>query len=314
MLIHPTAKEVHALLDVWEKSVRVTHAFLKPGDVEFYRPFVAEFIPRLKIYVVKEGSRIVAFMGLDNCNIEMLFVRPEHRCCGYGSALVDIAVFDEDVRTVDVNEQNGQAVGFYLDKGFEVVGRDGCDSFGKPYPVLHLRLPHAETISAGRLVLRAFTSGDLKDFHRLCSDPALGSDGGWKPHESEDESRIVMRRYFLNRKDVWAVERKADGALIGAVGFNADTRRENTGARSLGYWLGREYWGNGYMAEAAKAAIAYARDTSGAEIITATCFTGNMRSRRVLEKCGFVMEGTIHAATRDAGGRLLDEYAFYIPY
>ncbi|TMD66902.1 MAG: GNAT family N-acetyltransferase [Chloroflexi bacterium] len=42
--------------------------------------------------------------------------------------------------TVDVNEQNDQALGFYLRMGFVVVGRSELDSNGKPYPLLHMRL------------------------------------------------------------------------------------------------------------------------------------------------------------------------------
>jgi hypothetical protein len=41
---------------------------------------------------------------------------------------------------VDVNEQNGQAVGFYLRMGFATEGRSELDGMGKPYPLLHMRL------------------------------------------------------------------------------------------------------------------------------------------------------------------------------
>lgn len=43
------------------------------------------------------------------------------------------------MRCLDVNEQNEQAVGFYLHMGFEVAGRSELDGTGKPYPLLHLR-------------------------------------------------------------------------------------------------------------------------------------------------------------------------------
>jgi hypothetical protein len=41
---------------------------------------------------------------------------------------------------VDVNEQNGQAAGFYARMGFRQAGRSACDAFGHPYPILHLEL------------------------------------------------------------------------------------------------------------------------------------------------------------------------------
>ena len=41
---------------------------------------------------------------------------------------------------VDVNEQNEQAVGFYLRLGFVVISRSACDDTGRSYPILHLQL------------------------------------------------------------------------------------------------------------------------------------------------------------------------------
>ena len=40
---------------------------------------------------------------------------------------------------VDVNEQNPQALQFYLAEGFQVVGRSELDGGGRPFPLLHLR-------------------------------------------------------------------------------------------------------------------------------------------------------------------------------
>ena len=39
-----------------------------------------------------------------------------------------------------MNEQNEQAVGFYLHQGFVIAGRSELDGTGKPYPILHLQL------------------------------------------------------------------------------------------------------------------------------------------------------------------------------
>lgn len=310
---HPAEKEINKLVRIWEKSVKATHDFLKSGDIAFYRPFVEEFIRRVKIYTATEKGRTVAFMGLSDDCIEMLFVSPEKRKSGYGTELLNIAICDEGIRKVDVNEQNTQALNFYLSKGFEIAGRDDTDGFGKPYPILHLQLPQAEVIETARLRLRPFSIGDLQAFHTICSDGQIADAGGWKRHVSEDESKGIMCGYFLNRKDVWAIELKTGGGLIGAIGFNADTRRSNPDARNLGYWLGRQHWGHGYMTEAAKAATACAYTKLGIGFVTAACFTGNHRSYRVLEKCGFIKEGVLHFSVKDENGSFRDEYIFYLP-
>lgn len=57
-----------------------------------------------------------------------------------GRLLVEHAIGQGGVTQVDVNEQNEQAVGFYLKMGFTVTGRSALDGQGKPYPLLHMAL------------------------------------------------------------------------------------------------------------------------------------------------------------------------------
>ncbi|MFU6774762.1 GNAT family N-acetyltransferase, partial [Pseudomonas aeruginosa] len=42
--------------------------------------------------------------------------------------------------SVDVNEQNPQACGFYRHYGFRQTGRSATDSAGRPFPLLHMSL------------------------------------------------------------------------------------------------------------------------------------------------------------------------------
>jgi len=48
--------------------------------------------------------------------------------------------FELNAERLDVNEQNPQALGFYLHEGFEVIGRSETDGLGQPYPLLHMKL------------------------------------------------------------------------------------------------------------------------------------------------------------------------------
>jgi RimJ/RimL family protein N-acetyltransferase len=68
----------------------------------------------------------------------------------------------------------------------------------------------------------------------------------------------------------------------------------------LGYWLGRPFWSQGLMSEAAIALIDITLRVSEAESIRAAALKANPASRRVLEKCGFVSrgEGVIPAPAR----------------
>lgn len=131
------------LLALWEASVRATHDFLSEADIAALRPQIMnEYfdLVELRCLCGTQGE-ILAFMGTAGERLEMLFVHPEHRGQGLGGRLARHAMAALGVREVDVNEQNPQALGFYLRLGFEVAGRSALDGQGRPFPLLHLRLP-----------------------------------------------------------------------------------------------------------------------------------------------------------------------------
>ncbi|WP_326858488.1 GNAT family N-acetyltransferase [Noviherbaspirillum sp.] len=130
------------LVEVWEASVRATHRFLTETDIQYFKPFVRDgLIGAMSLSCIRDISgQLVAFVGVDGEKLEALFVDPVVRAKGLGRRLLEYAVYSLGARTVDVNEQNEQAVGFYLRMGFDVVGRSELDSSGKPFPLLHMQL------------------------------------------------------------------------------------------------------------------------------------------------------------------------------
>ena len=139
-LASPTAHELDALTDLWERSVRAPHDFLAPEDIPFFRRMVRqEALPAAEIYVIRDsGNGFAAFAGIGADRLEMLFVAPSARGKGLGRELVEHVAVHCGVRRVDVNEQNAQAAGFYARMGFRIVSRDALDPSGRPYPILHL--------------------------------------------------------------------------------------------------------------------------------------------------------------------------------
>ena len=85
----------------------------------------------------------MGFMGITEHNIDTLFVHADGRGKGFGKALIQHAIASFTDLTIDVNEQNPDAFGFYRHMGFVQVGRSEVDSEGRPYPLLHLRRSHA---------------------------------------------------------------------------------------------------------------------------------------------------------------------------
>lgn len=59
-----------------------------------------------------------------------------------------------------------------------------------------------------RLVLRPFVDADLERLYEICSNPALGLSGGWKPHTSLEMSDEVLKSYFIAQPYKWAVTLK----------------------------------------------------------------------------------------------------------
>ncbi len=78
-------------------------------------------------------------MLIDGSHMDALFIDPDVRGTGIGRQLLLHGLSAHKHLTTDVNEQNTQAVGFYLRMGFVETGRSACDSQGRPYPLIHLR-------------------------------------------------------------------------------------------------------------------------------------------------------------------------------
>ena len=138
----PAPHELDALTSLWESSVRATHRFLAPEDIEFYRRMVREeALQAVELYVIRDNENgFAAFAGVEADMLEMLFVAPSARGKGLGRILIEYLVAHRGIRRVDVNEQNTQAVGFYARMGFRFASRDALDPSGRPYPILHLTL------------------------------------------------------------------------------------------------------------------------------------------------------------------------------
>lgn len=146
-VIHtPRQSDYPELARVWEDSVRATHDFLPSSYISMLKSMVLnQYLDAVMLICSKDTrQQITGFAGIAAGKVEMLFVDPEHRDQGLGKLLLTHAIEHFHAGELDVNEQNLQALGFYLKQGFEVIGRSEVDGMGQPYPLLHMRLsrPH----------------------------------------------------------------------------------------------------------------------------------------------------------------------------
>jgi putative acetyltransferase len=130
------------LVEVWEAAVRATHHFLPEAYIQAIRPLLlTEYLDLVGVYCIRDNQGgILGFIGVLGNKAEMLFVHPKTHGKGVGKLLMHYAIKSMGVTTVDVNEQNEGAVGFYHRLGFRTVSRSAEDAMGKPYPILHLEL------------------------------------------------------------------------------------------------------------------------------------------------------------------------------
>lgn len=107
-ICQPAPQDYDEILEVWEASVRHTHHFLTEEHIQFYKPLVRNhYLPAVELYIIRDaGRKIVAFMGLSDELIEMLFVNPGEQGKGYGKRLLEYATRKKQLDKVDVNEQN----------------------------------------------------------------------------------------------------------------------------------------------------------------------------------------------------------------
>eukprot|EP01132_Coremiostelium_polycephalum_P008533 gene8533-10488_t len=148
-----TKEDRDKIIDIWERSVRVTHTFLKESDIEYYKNLIeSKFLYLVDLYGYydedEDKHKLVGFIGLspqniqddDNRSIEMLFIDPDRIGTGVGKKLIEFAIKQRGCTLVDVNEQNQKALSFYKHFNFQIINRSELDGSGKPYPILHLKL------------------------------------------------------------------------------------------------------------------------------------------------------------------------------
>ena len=134
---------ISKLIAVWEASVRATHLFLSDSEILSIKEYVPQALKSVDKLIIAENEeeKPIAFMGIENKTLEMLFITPSERGQGLGKLLLQYGISNYKVNRLTVNEQNPQAKGFYEHMGFHVYKRTDYDEQGNPYPLLYMRLP-----------------------------------------------------------------------------------------------------------------------------------------------------------------------------
>ena len=145
-----------------------------------------------------------------------------------------------------------------------------------------------------RLTLRRWKESDADSLYEYAKDPAIGPIAGWPPHKSVEESLSVIKDVF-NGAECYAICIKGSNKAIGAIELKLNGHTDMTERDDeceLGYWLGKPFWGRGYMPEAARELLLHGFEDLGMTTIWCGYYDGNHKSKRVQEKVGFVYHHT----------------------
>ena len=150
-------------------------------------------------------------------------------------------------------------------------------------------------LETARLLLRPFTEADAADLYEYARDPRVGLPADWPPHGSVEESLKIIRTVFA-APHTFALTDRSSGKVIGSTGFTGRSRPELPAPNDeLGYALSPAFWGRGLMPEAAAELLRHAFEDLELAAVWCSHYRDNLRSRRVIEKCGFsfAFEGTV---------------------
>lgn len=165
----------------------------------------------------------------------------------------------------------------------------------RAFPARCIRLSHG----GERLVLRPMLMTDAEEVAAAVDEslPELKPFMPWAHRPQTARSQIERLRsdeasYFAGRDMVMGLFAEGSGTMRTMVGLHPRVTL-NPAALELGYWAPTAHAGRGWTTLAVRVALVYAFDKLGADRVQVMSDEANAASRRVIEKCGFALEGRL---------------------
>lgn len=151
-----------------------------------------------------------------------------------------------------------------------------------------------KTIETGRLLLRLFNKADAEKVTVICNNYniykcTLSLPYPYTTHYALSWIEKNNENFYGEEAYNFAITDKQSGELYGFVGVSHSKTHKNG---EMGYWIGEEYWGNGYATEAVCALIEFAFEEKNFHRVFARRFSSNTSSGKVMTKAGMTYEGT----------------------
>lgn len=145
-----------------------------------------------------------------------------------------------------------------------------------------------KVLESNRLILRPWKTSDLDDLHNIVSNKEIADLAGFNARTNINESRYILNRFVKELSNsLWAIELKKTNRVVGWIELHKTLEEMYEGSKEIGFVLSKPYWGLGLMPEAIKQVLNYAFNEECIDYIICSHFENNIRSKKVIEKCGF---------------------------
>jgi len=144
-----------------------------------------------------------------------------------------------------------------------------------------------------RLEIRPLVAGDAAEIQRLANDWAVARWLPRLPHpyalaDAHDWIGFAARQRAAGTEWPYAIQRHGDLTPCGSVGMINQPKSQTV---ELGYWIGKDFWGQGFATEAARALVEAAFDRLPVRAIEAMVMVENAPSIALLTRLGFQVTG-----------------------
>lgn len=166
-----------------------------------------------------------------------------------------------------------------------------------------LGTPSFPILETKRLILRQLTADDSESWFQNLSNDEITGLIGMEPLDTVEEVERIIRSFRDRFKEgtgiAWAITLRESNELIGTCSYESINKESCSG--EIGYNLLREYWGHGIMTEALRTIIDFGSRQLGLNRIEANTDLANTASRNLLERLGFIEEGTFRESPSFTG-------------
>lgn len=163
--------------------------------------------------------------------------------------------------------------------------------------------------SAPSIELRAINAADLISWFEYLTQEEIRQYTSWNVTSPADLQQFIRRPDWSDpsAQIKFAIANKQNDQLIGTIGFHTISQANQSA--EIAYDLNPVFWGQGIATTACQVLTCWAHQHAHFQRIQATVLDNNIKSRRVLEKCGFSLEGHLKKY-RKVRGQARDYWMF----